>query len=65
MAALKMVGISKCIILENTHTVFEVTSTMTNLRQPAGRRPSKLTAALQNAVIRVHTFLYRSSKGAI
>jgi deazaflavin-dependent oxidoreductase (nitroreductase family) len=38
---------------------------MTELVQPAGRRPSKLTAALQNAVIRVHTFLYRSSKGAI
>jgi len=38
---------------------------MTELVQPAGRRPSKLTAALQNAVIRVHTFLYRSSNGVI
>ena len=46
-------------------TVKQVNLTMTNLRQPAGRRPSKLSAALQNAVIRVHTFPYRSSKGVI
>src|SRR5215831_11916000 len=38
---------------------------MTNQDQPAGRRPSKLAAALQNAVIRVHSVLYRSSKGVI
>jgi F420H(2)-dependent quinone reductase len=45
--------------------VKRVELTMTNLGQPAGRRPSKLTAALQNAVIRVHIFLYRSTKGVI
>src|SRR2546425_9347023 len=38
---------------------------MTNQDQPAGRRPSKLAAALQNAVIRAHSLLYRSSNGAI
>jgi deazaflavin-dependent oxidoreductase (nitroreductase family) len=38
---------------------------MRNQDQPAGRRPSRLTAALQNAVIRVHSFLYRSSNGVI
>jgi len=38
---------------------------MTNLDQPAGRRPSKLAAALQNAVTRVHSLLYRSSNGMI
>ena len=31
----------------------------------AGRRPSKLAAALQNAVTKVHSVLYRSSNGAI
>jgi F420H(2)-dependent quinone reductase len=38
---------------------------MTNQPQPAGRSPSKVAAALQNAVIRLHTVLYRSSNGAI
>ena len=38
---------------------------MTNQDQTAGRRPSKLAAALQNAVIRVHSSLYRISNGAI
>jgi deazaflavin-dependent oxidoreductase (nitroreductase family) len=38
---------------------------MTNQDQPAGRRPSKLAAALQNAVTRVHSVLYRSSNGVI
>ncbi len=38
---------------------------MTNQDQPAGRRPSKLAAALQNAVTRVHSMLYRSSNGVI
>jgi F420H(2)-dependent quinone reductase len=38
---------------------------MTNQDQRAGRRPSKLTAALQNAVIRVHSALYRSTNGVI
>src|SRR6266446_1714307 len=38
---------------------------MTNQDQPAGRLPSKLAAALQNAVTRIHTLLYRSSNGVI
>jgi F420H(2)-dependent quinone reductase len=38
---------------------------MTNHHQPAGRRPSKLVAALQNAATSVHTFLYRKSNGVI
>ena len=38
---------------------------MTNQEQPAGRRPSKLAAALQNAVTRVHSVLYRWSNGVI
>ena len=44
---------------------FEVTLGMTNQGQPAGRRPSKLSSTLQNAVTRVHTVLYRSSNGVI
>ena len=38
---------------------------MTNPGQQAGRRPSKLAAALQNAVTRVHSVLYRCSNGVI
>ena len=38
---------------------------MTSPDQPAGRRPSKLSVALQNAVTRVHSFLYRISNGVI
>ena len=38
---------------------------MTNQGQAAGRHPSKLAAALQNAVTRVHSVLYRISNGAI
>ena len=38
---------------------------MTNQDQPAGRRPSKLAAALQNVAIRIHSVLYRSSNGVI
>jgi deazaflavin-dependent oxidoreductase (nitroreductase family) len=38
---------------------------MTNQGQAAGRHPSKLAAALQNAVTRVHSALYRISNGAI
>jgi F420H(2)-dependent quinone reductase len=38
---------------------------MTAQPQSAGRRPSKLAAALQNAVIRLHSMLYRSSNGVI
>ena len=38
---------------------------MTNQDQPAGRRPSKLAAALQNALTRVHSVFYRSSNGVI
>src|SRR6185503_8530858 len=33
--------------------------------QPTGRRPSRLAAALQNAVTGLHSLLYRSSKGMI
>src|SRR3989442_4976786 len=43
----------------------EVTLSMTNQDQPAGRRPSKLAAALQNAATWVHSVLYRSSNGVI
>src|SRR5207247_2693197 len=38
---------------------------MTNHDQPVGRRPSRLAAALQNAVTKVHSVLYRSSNGVI
>src|SRR5262245_52594264 len=38
---------------------------MRNENQPAGRRPSKLTAALQNVVAGIHIALYRSSNGVI
>lgn len=44
--------------------IFEITP-MTNQDQPAGRRPSKLVAALQNAVTSAHSLLYRSSNGMI
>jgi F420H(2)-dependent quinone reductase len=53
-------GVSAWTISEN-----EVTLNMTNQDQPAGRRPSKLAAALQNAVTRVHSILYRRSNGVI
>jgi len=39
--------------------------TMTNQDQPAGRRPSKLAVALQNAATWIHSVLYRSSNGVI
>ena len=38
---------------------------MRNQDQPAGRRPSKITAALQNAVTGIHSVLYRISNGRI
>jgi F420H(2)-dependent quinone reductase len=38
---------------------------MTNQDHPAGRRPSKLAAALQNAVTALHSVLYRCSNGMI
>jgi deazaflavin-dependent oxidoreductase (nitroreductase family) len=38
---------------------------MRNQDQPAGRRPSKITAALQNAVTGIHSILYRISNGRI
>jgi deazaflavin-dependent oxidoreductase (nitroreductase family) len=38
---------------------------MTNRNQPAGRRPSKLSVALQNMATRIHTVLYRTSNGII
>ena len=59
---------AQCMILANVLLVpafFEVTLSMTNQGQPAGRRPSKLSSALQNAVTRVHTVIYRSSNGVI
>src|SRR5688572_25977969 len=37
---------------------------MTNQAE-TGRRPSKITAALQNVLTRLHTALYRSSNGVI
>jgi hypothetical protein len=40
-------------------------NTMNNNEEAAGRRPSKLSAALQNAVTATHIFLYRLSRGAI
>jgi deazaflavin-dependent oxidoreductase (nitroreductase family) len=39
--------------------------TITIQKQPSGRRPSKLSTALQNAVTTIHTLLYRSSNGVI
>src|SRR6188474_1996850 len=38
---------------------------MTDRDQPAGRRPSKLTAALQNVATWIHRVLYRNSNGVI
>ena len=38
---------------------------MANQDPLTGRRPSKFIAGLQNAVIRVHSMLYRSSNGVI
>src|SRR5688572_23817900 len=38
---------------------------MTNQDQPSGRRRSKLAAALQNAVTKVHSLVYRGTNGAI
>jgi len=38
---------------------------MTDQNPSTGRRPSKLSAALQNAGIRLHRFLYRLTRGAI
>jgi deazaflavin-dependent oxidoreductase (nitroreductase family) len=38
---------------------------MTNRNQPAGRRPSKLSVALQNMATRIHTVLFRTSSGII
>jgi F420H(2)-dependent quinone reductase len=43
----------------------EVTIALTNQNHPTGRRPSKLSATLQNLLIRVHSMLYRSTDGAI
>ena len=38
---------------------------MTNQAQPAGRRPSKLSAALQNAATWIHSVIYRSTNGVV
>lgn len=37
----------------------------TNAEKTVGRRPSKLSAALQNALTSLHTFLYANTNGAI
>lgn len=37
----------------------------TNDKEVTGRRPSRLSATLQNAVASVHTFIYRNTNGAI
>lgn len=37
----------------------------TNAEETVGRRPSKLSAALQNALTSIHTFVYASTNGAI
>src|SRR5437764_7586549 len=58
----------RSIIVTNVHPhfcVFERSHCMTNQDHPAGRRRSKLAAALQNAVTKVHSVLYRSSNGVI
>lgn len=38
---------------------------VTNAKEPVGRRPSKLSAALQNALTKIHTFIYANTNGAI
>lgn len=37
----------------------------TDDKEITGRRPSKLSASIQNAITAIHTFLYRSTGGAI
>lgn len=37
----------------------------TNAQQTVGRRPSKLSASLQNALTSIHTFVYANTNGAI
>lgn len=38
---------------------------VTRESEPTGRRPSRLGAAMQNALSAAHTFIFRSTKGAI
>lgn len=38
---------------------------LTNSEETVGRRPSKLSAALQNALASLHTFVYANTNGAI
>ena len=38
---------------------------VSNDKESIGRRPSKLSTALQNALTTIHTFIYRSTNGAI
>jgi F420H(2)-dependent quinone reductase len=38
---------------------------VTNARETVGRRPSKLSTALQNALTSIHTFIYANTNGAI
>src|ERR1051326_3307202 len=51
--------------VEDRKEIFYVYPEMVNQDQPAGRRPSRLAAALQNAVTSLHSVLYRSSNGVI
>ena len=38
---------------------------ITNDKEVIGRRPSKLSTALQNALTKIHTFIYRNTNGVI
>lgn len=38
---------------------------LTNNNETTGRRPSKLSMALQNALTTIHTFIYRNTNGVI
>jgi F420H(2)-dependent quinone reductase len=38
---------------------------ITNGKEAIGRRPSKLSTALQNALTKIHTFIYRKTNGVI
>jgi F420H(2)-dependent quinone reductase len=38
---------------------------LTDNKEVTGRRPSKLSTALQNALTAIHTFIYRKTNGAI
>lgn len=38
---------------------------VTNDKESVGRRPSKISRAIQNALTTAHTFLYRATNGAV